>query len=216
MDTSSYDDAVTRLGGAPGEMATALLDRYSEPQRGYHDGRHLAEVLTAVDLLGGDLDPREHALVVLAAWYHDAVYDPIAAPGANEEASAVLAERELAAAGCDPSAAGAVAGLVRATLEHDLPATPGPEAVLHDADLWVLSAPSQRFDEYCAQVRDEYAHVPAEDFARGRTAVLAPFATRPRLYATTLAHERWTDAARTNLRRELDRLSGGAGGAERR
>ena len=174
METSSYDDAVTRLGGAPGEMATSLLDRYAEPQRGYHDGRHL------------------------------------------EEASAVLAERELAAAGCEPSAAGAVAGLVRATLEHDLPATPGPEAVLHDADLWVLSAPSQRFDEYCAQVRDEYAHVPAEDFARGRTAVLAPFATRPRLYATTVAHERWTDAARTNLRRELDRLSGGAGGAERR
>lgn len=214
MDTSSYDDAVTRLGGAPGEMATALLDRYSEPQRGYHDGRHLAEVLTAVDLLGGDLDPREHALVVLAAWYHDAVYDPVAAPGANEEASAVLAERELAGAGCDPSAAGAVAGLVRATLEHDLPGTPGPEAVLHDADLWVLSAPPQRFDEYCAQVRDEYAHVPAEDFARGRTAVLAPFATRPRLYATPLAHERWTDAARTNLRHELGRLSAGAGGAE--
>ncbi|QFQ29917.2 hypothetical protein EEW87_005620 [Janibacter melonis] len=216
MEKSSYDDAVTRLGGAPGDMATSVLDRYSEPQRGYHDGRHLAEVLTAVDLLGGDLDPRDHALVVLAAWYHDAVYDPVAASGANEEASAVLAERELATAGCDPSAAGAVAGLVRATLEHDLPGTPGPEAVLHDADLWVLSAPPQRFDEYCAQVRDEYAHVPAEDFARGRTAVLAPFATRPRLYATPLAHERWTDAARTNLRRELDRLSGGAGGAERR
>lgn len=216
MDTSSYDDAVTRLGGAPGDMATSLVARYAEPQRGYHDGRHLAEVLTAVDLLGGDLDPRDHALVVLAAWYHDAVYNPVAASGANEEASAVLAERELATAGCDPSAAGAVAGLVRATLEHDLPGTPGPEAVLHDADLWVLSAPPQRFDEYCAQVRDEYAHVPAEDFARGRTAVLTPFATRPRLYATTVAHERWTDAARTNLRRELDRLSGGAGGAERR
>lgn len=214
METSSYDDAVTRLGGAPGDMATSVLDRYSEPQRGYHDGRHLAEVLTAVDLLGGDLDPRDHALVVLAAWYHDAVYDPVAASGANEEGSAVLAERELATAGCDPSAAGAVAGLVRATLEHDLPGTPGPEAVLHDADLWVLSAPPQRFDEYCAQVRGEYAHVPAEDFARGRTAVLTPFATRPRLYATPLAHERWTDAARTNLRRELGRLSGGAGGAE--
>ncbi|MCM3555317.1 hypothetical protein M3697_09375 [Janibacter melonis] len=214
MDTSSYDDAVTRLGGAPGDMATSLVARYAEPQRGYHDGRHLAEVLTAVDLLGGDLDPRDHALVVLAAWYHDAVYNPVAASGANEEASAVLAERELATAGCDPSAAGAVAGLVRATLEHELPGTPGPEAVLHDADLWVLSAPPQRFDEYCAQVRDEYAHVPAEDFARGRTAVLTPFATRPRLYATPLAHERWTDAARTNLRRELGRLSGGAGGAE--
>lgn len=213
----SYDDAVRAVGGTPGEGGAArLLARYGEPRRGYHDGRHLAEVLAAVEPLGGDLDPRERAVVVLAAWYHDAVYDPVAAPGTNEEASAVLAEHELAAAGCDPVAAATVAALVRATREHDLPDDDRAEAVLHDADLWILSAPTGRFDEYCAQVRAEYRHVPAADFARGRAAVLAPFATRPRLYATPLAHERWTDAARSNLRRELDRLSAGAGGAEPR
>ena len=82
---------------APPEAAEAagrdLIDRYAEPQRRYHDGRHLAEVLAAVDRLA------EHAedltAVRLAAWFHDAVYEPAASPGANEEASARLAAHVL-------------------------------------------------------------------------------------------------------------------------
>ena len=60
----------------------------------------------------------------------------------------------------------------------------------HDADLWILGAPPDRFDQYCRQVRDEYAWVPDADYAAGRAAVLMPFAASDRLYLTPSA-SRW-------------------------
>lgn len=206
-----FVDAVRVLGGRPAAdgcegVAARLLERWREPHRGYHDEQHLREVLAAVDTVrGAALDLRGRAAVTLAAWYHDAVYE--GRPGEDEEASARLAESELSARGLDGGAAARVAGLVRSTAEHRLPSDPdGPEAVLHDADLWILASPPERFDEYCRQVRAEYPHVSDDDYGRGRRGVLTPFVTRPRLYATRDAHERWTAAARANLRRELARL----------
>ena len=75
---------------------TAIRDRllaaYGDPWRSYHDLRHLAEVLDHVDLLARTADDVDRT-VVLAAWFHDAVYEGTAS---DEERSAVLAERELA------------------------------------------------------------------------------------------------------------------------
>lgn len=84
----------------------------------------------------------------------------------------------------------------------------GLGAAFHDADLWILSALPERFDEYCAQVRAEYAAVPDEAFAAGRTAVLLPFLRRDTVYATRHARRVWNERARLNLARELSRLSG--------
>lgn len=208
VSTGSYVDAVATLGGADvadGSRALAeqLLGRWREPHRGYHDERHLAEVLAAAEELAGPALP---PVVVLAAWYHDAVYE--GRPDDDEEASARLVETELAALSVADETVAEVARLVRSTAAHDLP-TDGrsDEAVLHDADLWILASPTERFDEYCADVRHEYAHVDDEDFARGRRAILDPLVDRPRLYATNHAHGRWTDDARANLRREIERLS---------
>ena len=88
------------------------------------------------------------------------------------------------------------------------PAPRGSAAAFHDADLWILSATQERFDEYCAQVREEYAAVPDDAFAAGRTRVLQPFLRRDTVYATRHARRAWNDRARLNLARELSRLSG--------
>ena len=76
-----------------------LLARYAEEHRHYHDQRHLAEVLDAVDELAEYADDPD--AIRLAAWFHDAIYDLEADPGENEEVSAQLAEAELAAYGVD-------------------------------------------------------------------------------------------------------------------
>jgi predicted metal-dependent HD superfamily phosphohydrolase len=80
--------------------------------------------------------------------------------------------------------------------------------VVHDADLWVLSAPVARFDEYCAQVREEYAHVPAALYATARSELLRPFLVRDHVYRTAHARAEWEPSARENLARELTRLAG--------
>lgn len=207
----SFVRAVGALGGAADRAEAAgavLLQRWREPHRGYHDEQHLTEVLAAIEELSGDetTGHRQRPLAVLAAWYHDAVYG--GRPGDDEEASAGLAETDLVELGVEAEQVAEVARLVRATADHGLPPDgASDEAVLHDADLWILAAPAERFDAYCADVRREYAHVTDEDYRKGRRAVLEPFAERTRLYATEHAHEQWTSTARANLRREIERLS---------
>jgi predicted metal-dependent HD superfamily phosphohydrolase/outer membrane protein assembly factor BamB len=185
-----------------------LLGRYAEPHRAYHDRRHLTEMLDTVDELAGEAkDPDS---VRLAAWFHDAVYDPKAPAGENEETSAQLAEAELAAYGLDAEQVAEVGRLVRLTASHRATEGDANGAVLCDADLRILAADRDRYDRYAADVRREYAHVPDDDFARGRAAVLERLADGP-IFSTGHGHDAWERPARANLDRELAALrSGGA------
>jgi predicted metal-dependent HD superfamily phosphohydrolase len=194
------------------DIGADLLRRWHEPHRHYHDATHLTEVLSAVDGLCsvGGVNGSNHAVAALATWFHDAVYavDPAAH---NEAESASLAARQLARLPVEPDVAARVVAVVLDTASHDL--TPQASAdparvVVHDADLWVLSAPVARFAEYCAQVREEYAHVPAALYATARSEVLRPFLVRDHVYRTAHARAEWEPSARENLARELTRLAG--------
>jgi predicted metal-dependent HD superfamily phosphohydrolase len=114
----------------------------------------------------------------------------------------------LRALGLSPEDVGAVKDLVRLTDGHTAPADDALSAAFHDSDLWILAAPQERFDAYCAQVREEYAFVDDEAYRAGRRAVLQPFADRDRIYRTRHARHEWDDRARVNLARELTRLRG--------
>jgi len=183
----------------------ALLARWREPHRHYHDCEHLVEVLTAVDALaedGGDVDV---PVVRLAAWFHDAVYE--GRPGDDEEQSAQLAVEVLDGLGVPAERSGRVADLVRVTLHHDPPGGDAEAAVLCDADLAVLGADADRYGRYVRAVRAEYGHVPEAMFRSGRAMVLKALAAMPRLYRTAAARQRWEDAARANVTRELADLA---------
>jgi predicted metal-dependent HD superfamily phosphohydrolase len=183
-----------------------LLESYAGAHRGYHDTRHLVEVLDRLEELlarpetaGVDRDA-----VLLAAWFHDAVYD--GRPD-DEERSAALAETALAAVGVPRALVAEVARLVRLTRDH----RPDPDdlagQVLSDADLAILAAGRQRYDEYVRDVRREYAHLDDESFRTGRAAVLRALLDKPTLFHTRYARESWEAAARANVERELAGLS---------
>ncbi|GAB2810867.1 hypothetical protein GCM10022221_05370 [Actinocorallia aurea] len=179
-----------------------LLVRYAEPHRRYHTTAHLVAVLDLVDELVGEAgDPDA---VRLAAWFHDAVYDP--QRDDNEERSARLAERMLADTSLDPARAAHVAALVRMTKTHDPQDADGK--VLCDADLAILAAEEAAYTAYTAAVRAEYSFVPDEYFALGRTAVLEQLLGLPALFHTESARARFDAAARANLAAELATLRG--------
>ena len=182
------------------DLGAELISRYAEPHRAYHDRRHLLDVLEAVDALGALAD--DPALVQLAAWFHDAVYE-IGADD-NEEQSALLAERRLQGQVPDPSA---VAGLVRTTARHD-PRGDRNAMVLCDADLAVLGAPADRYADYAVAVRREHASVPDGTFGRARASILRTLLERPHLYNTEPARDRWERQARLNIAHEVSRLPG--------
>ncbi|CEA07266.1 hypothetical protein BN1051_00578 [Arthrobacter saudimassiliensis] len=180
------------------DLGTALLERWNEPHRRYHDRRHLLQVLEALDLLAGDRVPRPTAL---AAWFHDAVYAGQA--GADEEASARLAEDLLPAAGVSAGEVAETARLVRLTAQHRPADGDDDGALLSDADLAVLSRDPGGYAAYVRDIRAEYAHVPEEAFRQGRRQVLEGLLAADRLYATAEGRRRWEDRARRNLAAEL-------------
>jgi predicted metal-dependent HD superfamily phosphohydrolase len=187
------------------ELRDALVAAYDGAERGYHDRRHLAEVLGRLDELAAGGEEFVVDLVRLAAWFHDAVYD--GTPG-DEARSAAWAEQALPGLGLSPEEVAEVARLVRLTEDHRPAAHDCNGCALSDADLAILAAPADRYEEYVDGVRREYAAVPEKEFRRGRAAVLRELRSKPSLFHTAHARAHWEDIARANLDDELARLEG--------
>lgn len=177
------------------DLRDRLVEAYSTG-RGYHDLQHLTDVLDRIAELGG-ADNRE---LVLAAWFHDAVYD-----GArdDEERSAALAAASLAGSGVDVDE---VVRLVLVTVSHAPAEGDLAGEMLSDADLGILAAPPARYAAYVSGVRADYEHLSDEEFRAGRLAVLSDLAERPELFRTAHARAHWDGAARANLAEEIAAL----------
>ena len=179
------------------DVRDELLAAWDRP--GYHDLRHLTEVLDRLDDLDRAGVAFDRVPVALAAWFHDAVYD--GRPEA-EERSAMLAEATLP----DPPAA-EVARLVRMTEHHQAFPDDLNAAALSDADLAILAADPARYDAYARDVRIEYAQVAEADFRAGRAAILSDLLAGPSLFRTAQGQAMWEASARANVRAEIERLS---------
>ena len=179
-------------------LGRELITRYSEPHRRYHTTAHLEAVLAHVDTLAAHAENPD--LVRLAAWFHDAVYDP--RRGDNEERSATLAERALPELGLPAGAVSTVARLVRLTITHDPAPKDADGAVLCDADLAILAAPPGIYAAYAAAVREEYSFVPDDAFRTGRAAVLRSLLDLPAIFRIADLEA----PARANIHSELEQL----------
>lgn len=187
----------------------ALLDRWREDGRIYHNVRHLADVLSRVDELAEETHQPD--LVRLAAWYHGAVFSAASSVayatqgGEDEVASAALAHTELIELGVPDKAADRVKALVTALARHKPLPNDDDCAVLCDADMGILATEPQRYKAYLSDIRQEYAHIPVRDYLVARQRILAKLLGRKALYTSPLATG-WEDAARQNLAAEAARL----------
>jgi predicted metal-dependent HD superfamily phosphohydrolase len=178
-----------------------LCKRYEAPGRFYHTLEHLRVVLDTIGTLGGT---EAMPALLLAAWFHDVVYDSRADD--NEEKSAAHARCVLQTLGIDEAILDETERLILLTKSHAQ--APGDQSgqILVDADLAVLGAAQPEYDAYAQAIRKEYAWVPEEAYRAGRRSVLERFLARPRIYATEEMYARLEDAARRNLRREIEAL----------
>ncbi len=198
----------------PTEREARLLDaavvtgglgpRYAQPHREYHNLMHIEDVLLRIEELE---PPAEHELALaLAAWFHDAVYQP--GQDDNEDRSAYAAYDALEQVGADPELIAEVVRLIRLTATHAPEDDDLAGAVLCDADLAILAAASDRYAQYGTAIRQEYVHVPDSDFRAGRAKALRSFLDRPTIYRTAYGREHWEAAARANMSREIAALEG--------
>lgn len=191
------------------QVGNDLIDLWSADNRHFHGLRHLADVLNRVDILAEETHQPD--LVRLAAWYHGAVFDAASKAayanrgGENKAASAALAQQQLTELGVPEAVVGRVAYLINQLLRHDPTHGDFDCAVLCDADLGGLAAEPQRYKEYQANVRAEYAHIPTEDFLHARITIITKLLARDSLFTSPMGAS-WEDAARQNLSAELQRL----------
>lgn len=202
--TALWHEAWQALGVAQPDAAllAALEARYREPHRHYHTLEHLDACLRHF-VSARTLAEHPHE-IVLALWFHDAVY-AIRAPD-NERLSADWAREALTTAGVDAEVAGRVHALVMVTRHDVAPATVDQQLLL-DADLSILGARAAVFDAYEQQVFAEYAAVPRDAFRANRRRILQGFLDRPRIYHTAQFHDRLEAQARANLARSIRQLA---------
>lgn len=190
----------------PAELAEELRARHAEPQRAYHTWQHIEELLALYAEIEAELDDPQ--AVLFAVLFHDAVYDPRSSD--NERSSAeLLAQR--AGNLLPPDSLARAERMVLATVGHSLPAGLSDaerEDAAHflDMDLSILAAAPERFAEYEAQIRREYAHIPEDTYRTGRAAMLQRFARRDPLYFSDWGRGRFEIRARANLARAVEEL----------
>ena len=203
-----------RLAAQVAELGERLLQAWEQPHRTYHHSGHLSQMLTDLDRLYAHRTQGSTPLaLVLAAWFHDAVYE--GAPGEDERRS-----EQLASASLEPLVtAGLLTGhelqmvslLVRATATHELPESadlpagyePADIQFFLDADMAILAADSARYHRYLRGVRSEYSHFDDEAFRTGRTTFLRSILGRERIFLSEEGLQLWEESAQANLQAEL-------------
>jgi predicted metal-dependent HD superfamily phosphohydrolase len=199
-DQLEFLQAWTRLCPQAGaeRVQARLREAWAEPQRHYHDLKHLGECL---GLLRAHRERAERAdELLLALWFHDAIYDPRGKH--NELRSADWAAQALREGGADQACIERIRAHILATCHQAEPA-PGDQSLLVDIDLAILGAEPERFAEYERQIRAEYAWVPGFVYRYKRRQILREFAERRPLYRTPALREQLEAQARENLTRAL-------------
>ena len=199
MTEPSYDECLV-------DAELRARAAYSEPQRHYHNDRHLDDCLRELDWVHG-LSARESRLLRWAILWHDAVYDP--GQRNNEQRSAELARRELTRCGIPDKDADEVARLIRATETHRV--NPGDRLgrLIVSIDLAILGSDPDRYAEYVAAVRREYGHVKDALWRTGRAIVLKRLLDCDPLYPDPDFSKRLEAQARENMEAEIKALDEG-------
>lgn len=199
-----------RIGGSGDstEIYDDLIQHYSQPNRKYHNMAHIAHCLEEFDQIKESLDNPD--LVEVAIWFHDAVYDPKNKD--NEEKSAELAYKTLKHRDLSESFAQKVKEMI-INSDHSGEVGDNDTKYLLDIDLAILGKPSDQFDEYEREIRDEYSdfikEFSREEFIDERKRLLSNFlnrASESSIYRTEEFREKYESHRIKNLKTSLNRL----------
>ncbi|MFZ6719643.1 hypothetical protein [Undibacterium sp. Ji49W] len=202
-------DLIQGLAGSPvqAEQAWTLLDRhYSEPHRSYHNFSHIQALLQHADKMKAEI--RDFAVVALAIWFHDIIYDTRASN--NELKSAELAGEILSRLEIDVLVIPKVQQCILATARHEVPQFKNQAHDLPlflDLDIAILGAVPDMYQQYSQAIRHEYRWVMAPMYRTGRVKVLKRFAEREQLFFTPGMASRLDTQARANLQWEIKKLT---------
>ena len=174
-----------------------LSRSYSQTQRYYHNQQHIVECLALYEQIKHKL--KDANAVLIAIWFHDAVYDPQAKD--NEQQSA-----EMMKAYCseflEQFRLNKIYDWIIATQFHRPIDDPDLQYLL-DIDLLILGSSPERFQQYESQIQQEYAWVDPHIFKVKRREVLQAFRLQVQIYQTEYFQKKFSTQAQQNLDRAL-------------
>jgi len=190
------------------QWCDVLVPRYTEHHRHYHTMQHLVEMCMLIDAYRTLL--KDLPTVVLAALFHDVIYDvpphSAARQKSNEEESARVFEKFAECSGLGqthPAVSRRVAHYIRCTEKHKAAHLEGEDGsdlrLFLDFDLAVLGSAPARYSQYARQIRAEYAGLPDAAYTAGRAAVLRTLACAGRVFLTDAMEAARGQAARDNI-----------------
>lgn len=187
------------------EVYRELEGYYSQPNRYYHDLRHVGACLKHFDAISDQLTQPD--AVEMALWFHDVIYEPDA--GDNERRSAELF-LAFAAGDADGSFVEVVHDLVMMTVHPSEPQSVDEQFTV-DIDLASFGLPWEEFVRLGELVRKEFPHSSDRDFDSGQLQFLEKLASRRYFFFTEFFRSRYEAVAQSNLRRRIAQLRRGSG-----
>ncbi len=182
----------------PHEISSVLDELkqiYEHPSRIYHNIHHIN---TMLEKLKECQHLTKHPFrIEWAIWFHDSVYDATAHN--NEIKSSELWIRKTALY-LDEDTLEWGRRAILATIDHVLNSDIDIQ-ILIDLDLAGLGADYKTFCDNTEKIRQEYCHVPIDQFTKGRAEFLKKILKRRRIFGTDFWHDRLEEQARSNLQR---------------
>ena len=176
--------------------------QFNEGRRTYHNWEHAEHVVDNLSIL----TPHPSTDVILAAYWHDAVYVPGAGSDANERCSAAA----LAQTGTiyDDLMSQFIIKTACSLIQHtkiEIHLTPsvivGDLALLLDSDLGSLAAPYDEFYEIQKDIVKEQGGNFADDKEKSAEFIHKFLTCRKHIYHAEAARKMWEKSARHNIAR---------------
>jgi predicted metal-dependent HD superfamily phosphohydrolase len=189
--------------------------------RHYHTVVHLEEMCYYLQFIFETLVMKEKStmrtdraksILLLAIFFHDAIYDPQS--NKNEEESASLFETFANDINMHPHEKHDVVAYILATKHHtvddDIVKSMLPGAIIDyplllflDLDMAVLGKDEQSYKQYAALIRREYDFVPLSTYCAKRAEILEAFLQQKQIFYTPVFHSAFECRARRNIQHEI-------------
>ena len=182
------------------DVWATLATRYGEDHRAYHNLAHVDNMLDHLDACQ-DVENRE--AVARAIWFHDVICDP---QSSSNEADSAILFRKLLGSSFDLAFVDEVARLIMVSDPRSDRLVDFAGELMADLDLLTLGVDRAGYNAYARSIRQEYAFVPTDAFAKGRVAVMERLLDQDTIYQTPLFAHLETPAS-ANIPDEIGHLS---------
>jgi len=184
-------------------ISTALFSSMSDMDLYYHTPLHIMSMLAWAQENDITLSPP----VELALWFHDAIYDPRAKQGDNEEQSQQFM-RSLLKPYVSAKELAQVGFMIEMTGEHFTPHQLSADTnLLLDLDLCNFAWDHKNYTASAQAIELEFSFHGKDAVRQGRRKFLVELNDKENIYRSKFIHNKFEARARANIQRTINRLA---------